>query len=411
MGSQMFRDRLDLLLQERQMTRPRLAAATSYSRGYVWEVISGRKPAVADFAAACDEALNANGTLVGALAAADPGQLHRRQLLVDLSLLGVIGPLAATETVRHGFGAAVQKDVDLDEWDEIAHEYALAYCTTPPARLLPDLTAHIDALGRQIPSARPAHARGLSRVGGQLAAIMAVALASTGEPRRAKRWWRTASDAADRSGDRRTQAWVRGWEIVDGVYESRPVPEILDRAAEATALVKDGPVCAGTAQVYAGLAQTLAVAGRRPEALRALAKVAELTERMPSDVTADDESLLGWPEVRLRHTESYVHTWLGNGTAAFAAQDQALRLYRPELPPRQPTQVKLHRAGGMLRDGDVAGGLAYAATVLDELPPEHHNDHVYAVGRLALGFVPEKEHDRREAAELRERLATPAVLT
>jgi hypothetical protein len=408
MGSRLFRDRLDTLLRERQLTGPRLAAATSYSRGYVWEVVSGRKPAVADFAAACDEALQANGTLVAALATPDPegSPLHRRQLLVDIGMLGLVGPLAATEAVRHGFGAAVQSDVDLDEWDEIADEYAFAYCTTPPARLLPDLTAHIDALGRQIPKARPSAERGLSRVGGQLAAIMAITLASTGEPRRAKRWWRTACEAADRSGDKRTQAWVRGWEIVDGVYESRPIPEILDRAAEATALVEGGPVCAGTAQVYSGLAQTLAVAGRRDEALQALARVADLTDQMPAGVNADDESLLGWPEVRLRHTESYVHTWLGNGNAAFAAQERALRLYRPALPPRQPTQVKLHRAGCMLRDGDVAGGLAYASTLLDELPPEHHNDHVYAIGRLAVGLVPDGDRDRREAVELRQRLAT-----
>jgi hypothetical protein len=409
MGSHLFSDRLDTLLRQRRMTGPRLAAATSYSRGYVWEVVSGRKPAVADFAAACDEALQADGALVAALAVPDPagtGHLHRRQLLVDLGVLGLAGPLAATEAVRHGFGAAVHQDVNLDEWDEIADEYAHAYCTTPPARLLPDLTAHIDALGRQIPAARPSTAGGLSRVGGQLAAIMAVTLASTGEPRRAKRWWRTACDAADRSGDRRTQAWVRGWEVVDGLYEARPVPEILDRAAQATALVKDAPVCAGTAQVYSGLAQTLAVAGRRDEALRALARVADLTEQMPADVSADDESLLGWPEVRLRHTESYVHTWLGNGNAAFAAQEQALRLYRPALPPRQPTQVKLHRAGCMLRDGDVSGGLAYASTVLDELPAEHHNDHVYAIGRLAVAFVPEREHGRRAAVELRARLAS-----
>jgi hypothetical protein len=421
MGSHLFLDRLDAALRQRQMTGPRLAAATSYSRGYVWEVVTGRKPAAADFAAACDEALHADGALVAALAAPDPeqggarpdeqaarGHLHRRQLLVDIGMLGIAGPLAATEAVRHGFGAAVHHHVDLDEWDEIAKEYAFAYSTTPPAQLLPDLTAHIDALGRQIPAARPPAARRLSRVGGQLAAIMAVALASTGEPRRAKRWWRTACDAADLSGDLGTRAWVRGWEVVDGVYEARPIPEILERAAQATALVEDGPVCAGTAQVYAGLAQTLAVAGRREEALRALARVADLTDRMPAEAAADDESLLGWPEVRLRHTESYVHTWLGNGTAAFAAQEQALRLYRPALPPRQPTQVKLHRAGCMLRGGDVSGGLAYASRVLDDLPAEHHNDHVYAIGRLAIGLVPEREHGRREAVELRERLRTPA---
>ncbi len=410
MGSTLFRDRLETMMRRQHMSGPRLAAATSYSRGYVWEVVGGRKPAVPEFAAACDRALRADGALVAALAAADPlgGQLHRRRLLVDLGVLGIAGPLAATEAVRHGFGAAVHDEVDLDEWEEIADEYAYAYCATPPAQLLPDLTAHIDALRRIMPTARPSLSRDLYRVGGQLAAIMAITLAATGEARRAKRWWRSACAAADRSGDRRTQAWVRGWEIVDGAYESRPIPEILARADEATALVDDAPVCAGVAQVYSGLAQTLAVAGRRDEALRALARVAEVTDRMPAAVTADDESLLGWPEVRLRHTESYVHTWLGNTAAATVAQERAFALYRPPLAPRQPSLVKLHRAGGMLRDGDVGGGLAYAAQVLDDLPAEQHTDHLYAIGRMALDLMPERERGRREVVDLQVRL-TPSV--
>jgi Helix-turn-helix domain len=408
MGSRLFRNRLGALLRQRHLSGPQLAAATCYSRGYVWEVMTGRKPPAAEFAAACDRALRAGGGLVAALAAGEPepgGQLRRRRLLVDIGVLGVVGPLAATEAVRHGLGASVRDDVDLDEWDEIADEYAYAYSTTPPARLLPDLTAHLDALGRQIAAADGSTARGLSRVGGQLAVIMAVALASTGEPRRARRWWRTAAQAADRSGDRRTQAWVRGWEVVDGLYEDRPIAEILARADESTALVGD-LVCAGTAQLYAGTAQTLAVAGRREEALRMLRRLADLTDRMPADVAADDESLLGWPEVRLRHTESYVHTWLGNGGAAYAAQDEALRLYRPSLPPRQRTQVMLHRAGCMIREGDIADGLAYASRLLDDLPAEHHTDHVYAVGRAAIAFVPERERGRREAVDLRMRLTS-----
>src|SRR2546422_149147 len=57
-----------------------------------------------------------------------------------------------------------------------------------------------------------------------------------------------------------------------------------------------------------GLAQTLAVAGRPGEALAALGRVAEVTEQLPARVVADEGSMLGWPEVRLRHTESYVHT-------------------------------------------------------------------------------------------------------
>jgi hypothetical protein len=408
MGSRMFRSKLTALLRQQRMTGPRLATAISYSRGYVWEVTSGRKPALAQFAAACDKVLNAGGGLVAALAAPDPeagGQWARRQRLSEAGLLAAAS-LVGTEAVRHGLGAALRGGIDLDEWDQIADEYAHEYCCTPPERLLPDLSADLAWLSGQL-SVAGAATRGVYRVAGQLSAIMAVALASAGAPRRARGWWRTACEASDRSGDVRTQAFVRGWEVVDGLYEARPVPEILGRAQGSVALL-DGVVCAGAAELYAGLAQTLAVVGRRGDALRALARVADLTGRMPPAVTDDDESLLGWPEVRLRHTESYVYTWLGDVPAASAAQEQALRLYRPESPARQPTQVKLHRAAGMLRAGDVAGGLAYASAVLDDLPAEQHNDHVYALGRAVLAFVPRREWGRPDAAELRERLTAPA---
>ncbi len=98
MGSTLFRDRFAALLRQQRMTGPQLAAATSYSRGYVWEVLTGRKSAAKDFAAACDRALHAGGALIAALAAPEPdgGHLHRRRLLVDLGVLGLAGSLAAT---------------------------------------------------------------------------------------------------------------------------------------------------------------------------------------------------------------------------------------------------------------------------------------------------------------------------
>ena len=43
----------------------------------------------------------------------------------------------------------------------------------------------------------------------------------------------------------------------------------------------------------------LAVAGRGGEALAALGRVADLTNRVLASVAADETSWLGWPEVRL----------------------------------------------------------------------------------------------------------------
>ena len=113
--------------------------------------------------------------------------------------------------------------------------------------------------------------------------------------------------------------------------------------------------------------------------------------------------MLGWPEVRLRHTESYVYTWLGDTTRAYAAQDSALRHY-PESHLRARAKLLLHRGACMIQDGDVGGGLNYATQVLDGLPAMHRTEAVRAIGQALMGFVPARERSRPEAVELRERL-------
>src|SRR5439155_10651423 len=128
----------------------------------------------------------------------------------------------------------------------------------------------------------------------------------------------------------------------NGLYEQRSIPTILKRASESAA-VGGRIACAGTAGMYAGLAQTLAVAGHADEALAALGRVAAITDELPSSVTAAEDSMFGWPEVRLRHTESYVYTWLGDTKRAYAAQQSALSLYPPHLL-RERAAMLLHRA-------------------------------------------------------------------
>jgi tetratricopeptide (TPR) repeat protein len=199
-----------------------------------------------------------------------------------------------------------------------------------------------------------------------------MAWASVGETRHARRWWRTARQAADASGDAQTRVWVRGWEVANGLYEQRPMSVILERASESTTIAVR-MVCAGAAGLYAGTAQTLAAAGRADEAVAALRRVAELTDQLPACVVADEDSMFGWPEVRLRHTESYVYTALGDTMQAYTAQKRALELYPASLA-RERAAMLLHRATCMVHEGDVGGGLDYAAQVLEDLPAEHRTE-------------------------------------
>ena len=341
-------------------------------------------------------------------AARQPGDnedMHRRQLLFDIAVLGLAAPLAGAEAVRQGLAAAVAGEghaAHVDEWEEIVHEYARSYYVTPTDRLLRDLTADLSVLHVRLGGMDGALQRSLARPAGQLAVMCALAWRNAGESRQAGRWWRTACQLADRSGDIEVRTWVRGKEVMSGLYAEWPVPVILDRAAEA-ASIAGSLASAGNAELYSGLAQTFAVAGRGDEALAALERVTDLAEKLPTRVVTDEGSVLGWPEVRLRHTESYVHTWLGDTRRAYAAQEAALQIY-PESLARERAKLDLHRVACMIQDGDVGGGLAYAGRVLDSLPAQHHTESVYAIGRAAMRVLPLQERGRPEAAELRARL-------
>ena len=190
---------------------------------------------------------------------------------------------------------------------------------------------------------------------------------------------------------------------MSGLYEQRPLSVILERAAETTSIA--GPLAsAGSVELYGGLARALAMAGRADEALAALERTADLTDRLPSGIVAGESSMLCCSVVNLPHIESYVNTQLGNTHQAYAAQEAALDIY-PENLARDRAKLFLHRSACMVRDGDVGGGLTYAGHVLEVLPPEHHVESVYTIGRAVLRVVPAQERARPEAAELRARLA------
>ncbi|WP_433650502.1 hypothetical protein ACQP2C_29280 [Micromonospora zamorensis] len=111
------------------------------------------------------------------------------------------------------------------------------------------------------------------------------------------------------------------------------------------------------------------------------------------------ELLWGWPEHRLRHTESWVYAHAGDQHAAEAAQQRASELYPPSQQ-RLRTQVRLHQAAALCRNGHIPDGLRLAADLLDQLPAEQHNELVRAVARQ----VADAERHRPAYGELMERV-------
>jgi hypothetical protein len=385
-----------------------LSAQVSYDHGYLGQIERGKRHPSPAVAAAVDKALHADGTLMAVYEEATvEGEMQRRAVLRGLSALAVGSPtMIALEALRHGIGVSI--DAGHDGWEQVAADYGRAFYTTPHDQLLAQLAGDLTVLQQMIAGQTGPRKRALTRAAGQLSVIVAMALAASGQTHVAARWWTSAQHAADEAADVDTQILVRSWMVVSGGYERRPVHDLIVLADETVAMV-GGRATSAVAGLHAGRAQALARAGRHTEAAAAVLDVERVTARIPTDVARDDESLFGWPEHRLRHTQSFVHTHTGELALATEAQDRALAIY-PACQARLRTQVALHRAACLIRDGHVADGLRYAADLLDDLPAQHHNTVLHEVARQVLATVPPLERLRPEAGDLRLRLeAGPTV--
>lgn len=337
--------------------------------------------------------------------------MRRRGLITGIAALGVLGwgSPAGAEALRHDIAQALADGMpvtDVGEWERIAWEYGTAYTTTPPRELLRDLAIDLthanDHLGRVVRDTDRATMRTVIAL---LGALVAQTVSNLGDPRTSVRWWGTAMRAADTSGDPNVRVWVRGQEIIHGLYDRRPGTTLLDLADQAEAI--SGPPGMGSGWVAAGRAQVLALAGRVPEAIAALDRVRDVSERLPASVAEGDPlSVYAWPEVRLRHTESFVWTYTDDAEHAAAAQERAIAMH-PDQRTRGCAQVRLHQALHLVRQGDTVEGARHARRVVAGLPVPQRSEMVLEIARHVVNAVPAADRGRPEVAELRDVLTRP----
>jgi hypothetical protein len=327
---------------------------------------------------------------------------------VFLTGAGVVVPAAGLELSRQDLSRAVTADremADVADWQYIAADYGHSYLTAPPAALMRGLQVDLSALGDAARRQRTEPARNeLRKVAALLAAVTAQTVANLGDVRSSRRWWRTAKQAADESGDLQTRLWIRGKEIVQALYEPRSLTVVLDLVADAEDLVsRPGTPPAALPQLLSGKAQALALTGKAAPAETVLRELRDTVERLPAQTTRDIESLFGWSEHNMYFTESYVYSHLGNYPRAEAAQTAALPFY-PATNLRGPASIELQRALCLVRIGDITPGVKHAHTVLTALPREQYNRPMIDLGQKVLAAMPATEHD--SAQTLRAHLAS-----
>lgn len=277
----------------------------------------------------------------------------------------------------------------------------------PPQALLQDLATDLVTLqlvtgrraGGQMPPA-------WCRVIGGLAALMAKTLCNLGQSRLAREWWATAQHAADASRDTDLALWVRGEQLVHGLYEGRPPVVLLRKADRVIGRAPEG-VSRGLLHVHAVRAQLLALEGAAREATAELEACEGLFGRLPASVTGEARSVTGWAEDRLRYTEAWVHAYTAERDALDAAVVRA-RQVLPEDDPRVGAQLELLRAAGHVRAGDTTEGVRHAHAVYKAQPDEHRTVMVTSLAHQVEQAVPPRHRTEPLVADYAELLASGA---
>jgi len=333
------------------------------------------------------------------------GQVERRRLLQSLAVLGVgISPLSqALETVRTAFGDTVGFDDcnHLDSWEETIADYGYSYLTTSPANLIPSLASDVVAVRsiiRRIPRSGREY-RSWCRVSGMLSGFMAKTLSNQGQSRDSRQWWNMAEHLIDESGDLNARVWVRGQRIIHGLYENRPL-EVLSRQVDSASEFGRDYACSGLADVITGRAQVAVLIGDNCSAEDALHRTESILGRLPSGITKDTSSVMGWGEAQLRYTEAWVYAHIGNEEATDRAAERALQLY-PEADTRSPAQIKLIQAFARIRSGDVSEGIRRARAAYEPLASERQTTMLDTLAMQILNSVPVEKRRRSDVDEYR----------
>ncbi|WP_374272171.1 helix-turn-helix domain-containing protein [Actinoplanes sp. M2I2] len=383
----------------------RLGAMTQFGFTFLSQVERGERRATENLAQRCDEALRAGGALIDAYR----NEISSGEDMKRRTILRAMGPLAASplplvqwEALRQGVTASL--DLDTDQWDQAVADYGIAYYRVPASQMMDNLRADITVLQALIPDTLGTAKGQLLRTVARLSVIVALNMVAAGQTLTAARWWRDSQNYARASGDADTVVLTRAWDVVNGCYDGRHPASVVALADDVLPLI-EGRASASACGLLAGRAQALSLLGRHSEAVTTVRRLADVTAQLPHGVTEEVDSLWGWPEHRLRHTEAWVYAHAGDLSAAVQAQERAVVLYPTSLT-RLRTQVQLHHAAALIRNGHVPDGLRLAADLLEQLPPEQHNELLRTVARQVIDAVPHKERRRPMFREVTDRVAT-----
>lgn len=313
-----------------------------YAKGYLANVETGVRKVTASVVLAYERALG--------------DDVKRRGLLTG-AVASMVAPTAVNELLRQGFAAALRGADAEEEWADRTVAYGRDYMSVGAAELQNRLAGDLVVVQQHLES---------PKMWATAARLLTVYGKTTKGAREASSWYRTAAVAADRSEDTDTRVWVRGRAALALGYEGAGLRTATELAEGALALSCKPTL--GSLNAHMALAHVAAFRDNPSAAIEHLESAQRAFDHAGSEEQISDFAV---PEWRMWTFTSMLLSRLGDRRAV-EAQDQADRT-RPATLPRFAAHIQLHRALGIAKGGDPAGGVAYARAAMDALPPERHS--------------------------------------
>ncbi|GII87903.1 hypothetical protein Ssi03_58930 [Sphaerisporangium siamense] len=327
--------------------------------------------------------------------------MERRTLLQLLATLGAGAhiPASAIDALHSSLPRLTGQSAEnsVEEWEQIAWDYAQGVWTEPPGSRFVDLAGDIQALEQRLArTVGDTERADLLRVYAQLTAFMALELADTSSARASWRSWRAARSAADAAGDVELRMWIRAREASESFYLRRG-GTVADDLIEEVVHLAQGRAGQGLAEGLKTRARMLACAGRSEDARKAVTDLDDVFQRLPTAVTSDHISVWGVSLESVQFAQAYALTELGDTKAAMPMIEQAFAAC-PREKAGGRANMHLVQAWALVRDREVTEGLDHALDVTRPMPVTAARRRL--VGEIT-GALPEKAHDLPAARELR----------
>ncbi|MFG1877636.1 multiprotein-bridging factor 1 family protein [Sphaerisporangium sp. NPDC049003] len=306
-------------------------------------------------------------------------------LLADLGTLSGLG--ISTEPFRRlldlSFGHPHRA---LEDWELACADHLHALRTRPPVQVAADLLIDLMTVRGQSRVSTPAEVTELQRITAMLSSLQANALTRLGNHGTAIRWWYSARQAADASGDLALRLLVRAEETGHGLYGQRD-PETILRMVRSAQQLTDKPYL----KLLTTEAKALSMLGRHDEALGRLVTLHKAAEQGGTDRYGF------WKPDGLHFAESWVYAGVGNDSAAGTAREKVLKATRDYV---YLVNIQLHSALCTVTQGGIDEGLRQAAKAIDAVTPAYRSHHVIETANLVLRAVPPHQRTRPSAIEL-----------